>query len=313
MKNVAWMMVGLVLFVGCGRGQQKPEAKAPTAAKPPVVVTQPKVTPVTSVKVATPSVAPSAVPAAVTQSGQVRIVAPAASAAANRKPVSIDTFLMPAAGLPADSEAGVAVAKALELYQQGQTNAAVDVLTAAVKGSSFESGRPVLTRKLVALLLASGRLDEAQAACVAFAKDEKAQSGMSPIAPPYHQITQYLIEEKGDAAAAVSWTEQLAALPLSGMAAGVVYRDRLTALCAAGRTDEVIQSVPEILSLTNEVWSASLVQQVASDLIASSDFDNAERFLSAVEASANGRAAYVDTVGSMRQTMQSARETAPGQ
>jgi hypothetical protein len=309
MKHVVPLMVSLVLLVGCSREQQKPEAKAPPVPAVPVAVAQPKVKPVvppaSPVKVAAQSVKPSAVPSGVKE------VTPVPSGSTNRKPVSVDTFLMPAGSLASDSEAGMAFAKAQELFQQGQTNAAVDVLTAAVSSSSAENGRPVLIRKLVALLLSSGRVDDAQAACVAYAKDEKAPLGGGFIAPPYQLITQYLIEEKGDAAAAVAWTEQLATLPLSGLAAGINFQDHLTALCAAGRADAVIQSVPDILAFTNEVWSASLVQKVASDMITSSDFDNAERFLSAVEAAPNGKAAHVSTVESMRKTLRSAREAQP--
>lgn len=309
MKHAAIVLASLVLLVGCGRKKQEPQTKAPSDAPVPAATAPRNDKPLSPpVKPAKQGVKPSAVPTAAAKPDLPKNVVRIPSGSTNRQ-ASIDSFLMPAGFLPPESAAGGAFAKAQDLFLQGQTNAAVDVLTEAVNNPSNENGRPVLIRKLVALLLSSGRVDDARAACIAYAKDEKSALGASPIAPPYHLVTQYLIEEKGDADAAVAWTEQLAKLPLSGLAASANVADYLSALYAAKRVDEIMQSVPVILAYTNEVWSASLVRSVASDMIAHSDFDSAGRFLSAVEASANGRAAYADTIGSMRKQLESARAT----
>lgn len=304
MKHVALVMAGgFVLLVGCSREPQKPESKAPPAKPAPITATQPKSTtgmpPVSVTKTAAPSTAPVV----------ASIIASAPNAPTNRLPASLSSFLRypPPERLDPESEAGRTLTRAQELFRQGETNAATDLLKTAVKGPGSETASRELVRSLVALLLGSGRVDEGQAICMEYAVSSDPTLFCGP------SVTHYLIEEKGDAAAAVAWTEQLAALPLQGFAADMNLADHLTALSAAGRRDEVIQRVPDIVVQTNDVRNARILGIVAERMIRASDFDGADLVLGAIEKDAGSKAAYSGMVTGLRGLMDRERKRTAGQ
>lgn len=200
-----------------------------------------------------------------------------------------------------DSEAGKALAKAQELYRQGETNAAGAVLSNAVKDPSCAKGRSMLNRKLVALYLCSGRVEDAQAACVAYVQSGAPELFGGAI------VTTYLIEEKRDANAAVSWTERLRKLKLSAAAEHQNLYDNLTALSAAGQMDEVVRRLPDILSRTNDVETVEIMGSVAAFMMKRSEFDHAQRFLDAVEKAGGGRNDCAAMVSLQRKRLEGAR------
>lgn len=216
--------------------------------------------------------------------------------------IALGIFLRvpPPGFLNPESEAGRAVAKAQDLFRQGQTNSAVDVLTKAVKDPACESGRVIVARKLIALLLHSDRVADAQAAYIASATNEQAAAFNLAMVNGYLRDTQ-----RPEAAAA--WAARLEALPLRGTAVDYNLGYHLSALAASGRMDEAIRRVPEVVARTNEVLNAFVLENVVEGMIGQSEFQHAERFLHAVEEATAGRNAYTGMVTNLRQTLEGAR------
>lgn len=260
MKQAVSLAVALVLLAGCGR-RREPPAGAPPPPRPAAV--GPK--------------------------------------AAVRAPLPVVSFLVASASvLDPESEARKAASQAQGLFLQGQTNAAIDVLGAAIRRPDVENGRHVLVCMLVSLLMASGRDADAQAIGLEYATAEDDRLFCGPL------IASCLIE-RGDAAAAVIWTERLAALPLPPEAADLNFGDHLAALSAAGRLDEALERVPGMLMGADPARNVALVRSVATRMIAGSDFAGAEGFLSAVEAAAGGKEPYVGAVSNGRAELTQAR------
>lgn len=193
------------------------------------------------------------------------------------------------------SEAGKVASEARVLFRQGQTNAAMDVLSAAVENPACKSGRPELVRMLASLFLVSDRVSDAQDLCANYVADDS--FGCSAA------IVYYLLKEKNDPAAVVAWTERMDALPLSDVARSQNLGANLTALTQAGRLDDVLTRVPEIVSRPNETDSINSLRAVISDMLSRSDFDNAELLVKTIEASAGQKPAYADFVLFVRQMM----------
>lgn len=261
MKQSVLLMVAAVLLVSCGRQPQKPEAGSPSAKRAPVVA--------------------------------------APNASTNELPVARMMFLQqpPPGELDPASEAARVLSVAQELLRQGRANEAADVLSAAVKDPACESGRQVLVAKLVALLLASDRVEEAQTVCLEYAADAKAASS------DIGMIHRYLVQ-KGDMKAAAEWADRLGALPLSEPAADQNLTYQLGALAASGSLDEAIRRVPGVVARADESRNIRVLGSVASGMIKGGDFENAKRFLAAVEAAAPGKSAYADMVSNMRHLLE---------
>jgi hypothetical protein len=296
-KQAVSLIAGAVLLVGCGREPQKPEADAPSAKAAPVAAVPSQVNPVAKpampVKPELPRVAQAA-PVPVT---------PVPVIGNHGIPFSTAIFLQaPHPGtLDPESNAARAVAQAQDLFRQGETNAAVEVLKKAVKDPTCETGRPWLVQMLVAALLASGRVEDAEATCIEYATDQNPKLYCGSV------VTRYLIEEKGDAESALAWTARLEKLELGGAPAELILRDRLMSLEAAGRIDEIVERVPEIVAYTNEAQNMRIMLSVANDMIARSHFDNAERFLASIEAAAGEGKAYSGMVSGLRKRLESVR------
>ncbi len=265
MKQAVLLMMGALFLAGCSRQEREPAARAASATPVPIAAAQ------------TP-------------------------ASTNRVPTALAIFLRtpPPGILKPESEAGRIVVKAQELFQQGQTNAAVDLLDKAVSNPACAADRPVLSRKLITLLLYCGRLADAQAAYVESLTDEKAA------AMNISMVHGYLLE-KGDAAAVVEWAARLEALSLPGPAAEGNLANHLVALTKCDRMDEATTLLQQILSRTNEVKNTRLVGNAAYGLIRRSEFDQTERLLDAIEVAAGGRNAYTGIVTNLRKELKSAR------
>lgn len=226
----------------------------------------------------------------------------------NRLPISLAIFLRvpPPGFLSPESDAGKAVAKAQDLFRQGQTNSAVDVLTKAVKDSAGENECAIVARKLITLLLYSDRVADAQTAYIASATNEQAAVFNVGL------VNGYLTGEKErggkeSPGAAAEWAARLESLPLRGPAADYNLGYHLSALAASGKIDEAIRRVPEVVARTNEVMNAVVLGDVADGMIGESEFQQAERFLRAVEEATAGRTAYTGMVTNLRQTLEGAR------
>lgn len=230
---------------------------------------------------------------------------PPLAASTNRTPISLAIFLRvpPPGFLSPESDAGKAVAKAQELFRQGQTNAAVDALAKAVKDPASENGRAIVARKLICLLLYADRVADAQAAYIASATDERTAEFNVGL------VNGYLMGEKQMPEAAAEWAARLEELPLRGCAADYNLGYRLSALAASGKMDEAIRRVPEVVARTNEVLNAVVLGEVVEGMIGQSEFQQAERFLRAVEEAAAGRKAYAGRVKDLRQALEDARAT----
>lgn len=226
----------------------------------------------------------------------------------NGMPVALDIFFRvpPPGFLNPESVAGEAVAKAQDLFRKGQTNAAVDLLNQAARDPACESGRAIVARKLIALLLYSDRVADAQAAYIACATNvQAAELNLA-------MVNGYLISEKRPEAAA-EWAARLESLPLREPAACENLGYHLSSLAASGKVEEAIRRVPEVVARTNEVLNAFLLECVVYGMIGESEFQQAERFLSAVENATVGRNAYTGMVTNLRQTLEDARAKSASQ
>lgn len=298
MKNVVSLMAGLVLLVGCSREQQKPEANPPTAKPAPVAMAKP---------VASPAVVPTPAPKAITAVAQPAVPPVGATVSkpapvtepTSQPPTSRSIYLeaIPAGMLNPESAAAAALAKAQELFLQGQTNAAAEVLTAAMADPACQPDRPVVARKLITLLLASGLTADAQAAYIASATDEKSALFNLDI------LNRTLVVEQNNRAAAAEWAARLEALPLTGPAADLNLGNLVSSLWLAGATDEAAARVPVIMERPDEAQNVTVLRKVGGDIIKNADAESAERFLAAIEKSSQGKAAYADLVSSLRKFM----------
>jgi hypothetical protein len=299
-KQAVSLIAGAVLLVGCGREPQKPEADAPSAKAAPVAAVPSQVNPV-----AKPTMPAKPEMPHVAQVAPVP-VASEPVAATSRMPRSVaEFFRMPPPGAAGVGEATNVVAQAQKLFQQGEVNAAADLLTKALDDPAQEDGHLAILHLLTAVLLASERVDDAQAVCAQYATEDLPGVFSGSI------VTRYLLEEKGDAAAALAWTERLDALPLSGRAKNQNLKDNLMALSAAGRVDEVVQRVPEVVARTGTDDVAKnmfVLDSVVYGMIKRSDFGNAERLVDAIEAAVGSNQAYADRVSRLRDTVKSARD-----
>ncbi len=212
-------------------------------------------------------------------------------------PKNSESLLLAAPFSPLDpaSEAGKVAAEARVFFGQGQTNAAIDALSAAVKDPACQSGRPELVRMLVSLFLVSDRIGDAQELCANYVTDDT--FGCSAA------IIYYLLKERNDPAAVVAWTERMESLPLSDAARSQNLGANLIAVTQAGRFDDVIARVPEIVSRPNDTGNINSLRAVISDMLSRSDFDNAELLLKAIESAAGEKPEYADFVAFVRQMM----------
>lgn len=295
------LMAGGVLLVGCSGGQNKDETKAPASAARPIAAEPRKAQP--AAKTALPGKVEA--PRAVQPLPPAEGVTPVASAPTNRPPIAVRVFTRVSA-LDPKTEAGMAIEQAQALFRQGETNAALKLLSIAVKDPACETGRDEINRKLLALLLASGRVDDAETAALEYAASGQGKMFGGSL------LTGYLLEN-GDAEAAVAWTEQVRKLSLPEEAATQNLKDGLTALAAAGRLDEASQRLPALIARTNETQSANLVADVVDRLIVLSRFDQAEAFLNATDQAAGGKHAYTSMVANMRLKLDGARTRAVNQ
>lgn len=298
MKNTVSLIAGVVLLVGCGRGDKQPETKKPATQPAPVAVaptkTRPVVTPV--VVTALPKDRPAVPPAA--------RVTPVPAEPDDLASVPTSAFLQvpPASILDPASDAGRLLAEAQELFRQGQVDAAIDTLAAAVKDPAFENGRQVLVGKLVSLLLASARVADAQAVCMQYPGDERAVANIG-------QVNGYLTKI-GDMNAAADWAAQLEALPLSGPAADQNSIFLLSTLAKAGRIDEAIERVPGIVEGPDEARNIRVLNAAAGGMLKSSDLENGARLLAAIEEATGGNNAYAGMVSNLRVLQQGMEEMA---
>ncbi len=299
MKPLASLILGAVLLAGCSREPREQGARVPSAAPTPNAAVQSSDRSVAKPQSASAmELAHVSKPVAESPAEQ-----PSPATPAPKQTPSLTTFLAvpPAGVLDPESKAGKVVAQAQELFKQGQTKEALDLLSEAAKDPDCENGRAIVVGKLVSLLLVSGRVEDAEAVCIQHATGENSAffTGCS--------VTRYLIEEKDDAVAAVAWTERVAALPLEGFAADLNSADHLTALSAAGRLDEVIQSIPEIVTQANDAQNAKIFGMVAERMIGNSDFDSAEHLLGAIDKAASDKQAYSSMVSTLRNRIERAR------
>jgi hypothetical protein len=204
-------------------------------------------------------------------------------------------LVAPFSSLDPASEAGKVAAEARVFFGQGQTNAAVDALSAAVKDPACQNGRPELVRMLVSLFLVSDRIGDAQDLCANYVTDDT--FGCSAA------IISYLLREKNDPAAVIAWTERMESLQLSDGARSQNLGANLIAVIQAGRFDDVIARVPEIVSRPNDTGNINSLRPVINDLLSRSDFDNAELLLKAIEAAAGEKPDYAEFVVFVRQMM----------
>lgn len=319
MKRAASLILGAVLLTGCGRGQKKAEATAPSAKPAPVASAQPRTNPAVVsassggigqvASISKPSVPSPVAPPSATQPGVVPPAVDTPEVGDGLRPGSVapekgtpealaDFSIVPLSRrLRPDSAAAREIAKAQELFRQGRTDAALAVLSAAVTDPDLEGGRAVLVRMQVATLLASGRLDEAKALSIEYATGEQPEF-TGPI------VTRYLITEKGDAAAAVAWTDQVATLPLKDYVATLNHSDRLVALASAGRLDEVVFSLPAIVTKDEGL---KICVGASLGMIKVSNFDGAERFISSVGAYTGDDPTYTGAMKYLSAMLESSR------
>jgi hypothetical protein len=158
----------------------------------------------------------------------------------------------------------------------------------------------IVARKLIALLLHSDRVADAQAAYIASATNEQAAAFNLAMVNGY-------LRDKHRPEAAAEWAARLEALPLRGSAVDYNLGYHLSALAASGRMDEAIRRVPEVVARTNEVLNAFVLENVVEGMIGQSEFQHAERFLHAVEEATAGRTAYTGMVTNLRQKLEGAR------
>lgn len=334
MKKVISLIACVVLLVGCSRGQKKSDAKKTPTKPSSEVSVLPKVT--SPVPPGSPGVtgSPGVVGTAIPPAGPSPVVSvPPKQGPAGPSPVASvpPVAVAPAPGAPRrddngtpepgvlakrtadyladispvplarmlrpESAAAKEVVKAQDLFRLGQTDGAIDILAEAIKNPDLNGGRTVFVRTQIAMLLSSGRVDEAKALTIQYATDEHPEF-VGPI------ITRYLIEEKHDPDAAVAWTDQLGKLPLKPHVVTLNFSDRLVALSAADRLNEVIQNVPGIVE---EEDGMKICVGAAMGMIKTSDFDKAESFLAAVEKASGDDPNYESALKFLNGMLESAR------
>ena len=180
--------------------------------------------------------------------------------------------------------------KARTLYFQGNTNGAIDVLSAAMNDKACSDEKPVIFRGILELLLMSDRIQEAQARYLAALQTDERSAEST-----FGMIENFLRSKKDDKAL-LGWTSQLSGLSLPKGLQEKVSAAHLDANLSAGKFDVVLAMVPQVAKQFGAPASARMFGGVVSSLIGSGNDDQLGQILSAIRAVAGGSPELTDLV-----------------
>ena len=170
----------------------------------------------------------------------------------------------------------------------GDTNAAIDTLSAALEDDQYLAGRSAVTRDLLGLLLRAGRVEDARERVLA-ALDA---GDTASIEGGFGQVYQHY-GASGDSTNVLAWTGALMARDLPAVQKRAVYAWRMRALYDDGQVAVAVALIPDSVSTLSEQDALACVGPFTQYVLKSADHDSVAEILDALTSASEGKPALI--------------------
>jgi len=168
------------------------------------------------------------------------------------------------------------LAKAEKLYREGDTNAAIEVLSKALESRKYAQQRRWLFDDLLSLLLAVDRADEAKARYMeALGKDDELARG------GFDEMYQYYLS-LNDSVQLAEWTKAVVESELPVDLAETAYICHFKAMLATGGYQDIAARVPVCVAKLGGAASARILKPTVAEVINAGKYEDAGQMLKAI-------------------------------
>ncbi len=164
----------------------------------------------------------------------------------------------------------------------GKTNEAVDMLTAAMNNPELKDGYPSMLRMLIILKIRSDKIQEAKDIML-----NAAQNNPEYLKRSFGLICQHYASQN-NIDALLDWTKTLMDKKLPEEYQGSIYFWRTDALYNAGKFDDIINLVPAMIASTTEQNAAYIMRRISGRLLKDKKYDEQMKLLEAAEKASSG-------------------------